>query len=163
MCRDADIIVIADEVATGLGRTGQWVAWPKEIHIGVLVLGKGLCAGYMPLAATLYDQTIFDDFFSNKSSGPLRFGSTMDGAPAALAAALATVRLLKDLDTPSVVTRTRQLIDEPLNKLLAIPIVKKVQGLGLMVGICLCDPTDNTKPIPRAYYFIRRLSALRNS
>lgn len=142
LCRTADMTIVADEVATGLGRCGSWFAWPQGVPVDALVVGKGLSAGYLPLAATLFDGTIFSRFTAARDHGPLRYGSTMDGCPAALAAGLAVLEILAADDVPGKVRATRQAIEPALAALAASPMVKGIDGAGLMIGIRLCDPAD---------------------
>ncbi len=143
ICQKSDITIIADEVATGLGRTGDWFAWPKGIHVDALSVGKGLSAGYVPITATLYDKSVFERFASSPGA-EIRFGSTMDGCPGSLACGHAVLDFLERHRIPERAKTLRDAIEEPLANLLSLPIVQAIQGKGLMIGIRLCSLQDPT-------------------
>lgn len=145
-CRAASITVIADEIATGLGRTGGWFGWPEGVHVDALAVGKGLSAGYVPIAATLYDADIFDRFIASEG-GELRFGSTMDGCPAALAAGNAVLSFLEKHSIPEHVRTIRNAIESRLKELLKLPCVREIRGRGFMIGIQLCAPENPAKDL----------------
>ncbi|HEY8200185.1 MAG TPA: adenosylmethionine--8-amino-7-oxononanoate transaminase, partial [Actinomycetota bacterium] len=93
LCDAHDVLLIVDEVATGVGRTGTFFACEQEdVGPDILVAGKGLTGGYLPLAATMTTQRIFDAFLGEHDEAKTFFhGHTYTGNPLACAAALANL------------------------------------------------------------------------
>ncbi len=134
-------LLVADEVMSGLGRTGAWFGCD---HAGVvpdiMVLGKGIAAGYAPLSAVLVRDEVAAAFDRPLSS--VLFGHTMAGAPLAAAAGLATVEYLIAHDIPARVQRSGRHLRILLEHLAARhPVVRDVRGLGLQLALGLhADP-----------------------
>ena len=131
-------LLICDEVATGFGRTGEMFAVQHEgVEPDILCLGKGLTGGYLPLAATLTSEAVFEAFLSPYESFEAFFhGHTYTGNPLACAVALANLDVF---EREEVVKRTGERACQ-LAGLLAelptrIPHVGDVRQWGLMVGI----------------------------
>ncbi len=97
LCDRFDILMIADEVAVGFGRTGSMFACTKEsVTPDIMALSKGITAGYLPLAATLTTQNVYDAFLGEYSELKTFFhGHTFTGNPLACAAALASLELFE--------------------------------------------------------------------
>ena len=93
LCRAHDVLLIADEIATGFGRTGAMFACEKEdVAPDILCLGKGITGGYLPVAVTLATSDIFDAFLGDDTEGRTFFhGHTYTGNPLGCAAALAAI------------------------------------------------------------------------
>src|SRR6202044_1883236 len=102
-----NVLLIADEVATGFGRTGKMFACEHEnVQPDLLCVAKGLTGGYLPLAATLATQKIFDAFLGEPWEGKTFFhGHTYTGNPLACAAALASLELFKRNDLIAAVQK----------------------------------------------------------
>ncbi|MEN8148367.1 MAG: adenosylmethionine--8-amino-7-oxononanoate transaminase [Planctomycetota bacterium] len=135
ICDEHDVLLIVDEVATGLGRTGSLFACDEDgVSPDLLCLGKGLSGGYLPLSATLTTQAVFDAFTGEVEEGKTFFhGHSFTGNPLACAAGLASLDLLVDL-LPSVAAKAA-LVARALEPIAALPIVDDVRQRGLMVGI----------------------------
>src|SRR6185369_6071680 len=134
-CRDHDVLLICDEIATGFGRTGTLFASEQcDLRPDLLVVGKGLTAGYLPMSATVTRGSVFDAFLGpDLSERTLYHGHSYSGN--ALAAAVA-LRHLELLDAWSVLDNVRARSDE-LRDLLddrvaPHPSVKDVRLRGLM-------------------------------
>ena len=97
-CAAHDVLLIADEVATGFGRTGKMFACEHESVVpDLLCVGKGLTGGYLPMAATIARRHIFDAFLAPRSAGKQFFhGHTFGGNPLAAAAAIASLDIFRD-------------------------------------------------------------------
>lgn len=97
LCDRHEVLLVLDEVATGFGRTGKMFACEHEdVQPDVLCLAKGLTAGYLPLAATLFTERIYDAFLGPFDSMRTFFhGHTYTGNPLACAAALASLELFR--------------------------------------------------------------------
>jgi len=147
-CRDHDLLLIADEVAVGFGRTGTMFACEQaEVRPDLLCLGKGLTGGYLPMAATAASQRVYEAFLGDDlGDKTLYHGHSYGGN--ALAAAVA-LRHLELLDEQDVLANVRARGDE-LGALLAarvakLPGVREVRRCGLMTGIELAPPTEGLR------------------
>jgi len=147
-CREHDVLLVCDEVATGFGRTGSLFASEQcGLRPDLLVLGKGLTAGYLPMSATVASGAVFDAFLGpDLSERTLYHGHSYSGN--ALAAAVA-LRHLELLDAWSVLDNVRARSDE-LRTLLddrvaPHPAVQEVRLCGLMGGVELAPPDDGLR------------------
>ncbi len=147
LTRKHDVLLIADEVATGFGRTGRRFACEHEgVAPDLLCVAKGLTGGYLPLAATLATGEIFESFLA-KEPGERRVffhGHTYTANPLGCAAALATLKLL-DRELPKLRRRSRELA-AVLAPLAELPHVGEVRLLGLMGGVELVEDKCSGKP-----------------
>ena len=129
LCREKDLLLIVDEVQTGVGRTGTFLACQ---HYGlkpdIVTLAKGLGGG-LPIGAVLMTEAVA------AGMGPGSHGSTFGGNPVCCAGALAVLETMDDAFMDNVNARAAQL----RRGLAALPHVTAVSGLGLMVGIQLDD------------------------
>jgi adenosylmethionine-8-amino-7-oxononanoate aminotransferase len=146
VCREHGVLLICDEVATGFGRTGTLFASEQcGLRPDLLVLGKGLTAGYLAMSATVASGPVFDAFLGpDLSARTLYHGHSYSGN--ALAAAVA-LRHLELLDAWSVLANVRARSDE-LRALLddrvaPHPAVREVRLRGLMGGVELDAPEDS--------------------
>lgn len=130
-------LLICDEVATGIGRTGRM--WACE-HAGVvpdlLVCGKGLTGGYLPLSAVLASQAVYDAFLGRPSENRTFFhGHTYTANPVSCAAALANLRLMDSTDLVGRAAQLGERLGALLTPLDTHPGVVEVRRLGTMIGI----------------------------
>ncbi len=154
-CRAAGLLVVADEVATGFGRSGALFACEREgIEPDLLCLAKALSGGYLPLAATLAGEHLYEGFLGEHEEFRTFFhGHTFTGNPLACAAALASLDLCT---APDFLPRARALgdaIEQGLAPLTDHPHVLEVRRYGTMAGIELVD--DRGPPV-RPYPTARR-------
>ncbi|KQQ32685.1 hypothetical protein ASF61_14185 [Duganella sp. Leaf126] len=135
LCRQHDVVLIADEVATGAGRCGTFLASQAlGLQPDIVTLSKGLNAGYLPLGATVLGAPLAAVF---RGAVPaVAMGSTQDGNPLGCSAALATQQFIDQHDVLAGVLRKGQVIRTALAGR-AYPCVAEVRGLGLMIGIAL--------------------------
>ena len=97
MCRSRGILVLFDEVFTGLGRTGSFFAYEQAgVVPDLLALAKGLTGGVLPLAVTLVSPQVHAAFLSNRAEHTFYHGHTMTGNPVGCAAALASLRIFDE-------------------------------------------------------------------
>ncbi len=137
LCDTHGIAMVADEIATGVGATGRW--WAVE-HAGVtpdlLVCGKRLTGGYLPLSAVLARESVYESFLGSPSSGRTFFhGHTYTGNPLACAVALANLRLMGTRHTVSRAAAVGERIGAGLAHLGSADGVVDVRRLGTMTGI----------------------------
>jgi adenosylmethionine-8-amino-7-oxononanoate aminotransferase len=137
LCTQYDVLMIADEVAVGFGRTGRMFACEHEgVEPDLMCVAKGISGGYLPLAATFATQRIFDAFLGEPSEGRTFYhGHTYTGNPLACAAALASLDLFERTDLLPSVHKKAQVLSAMLEHLTALPHVGDVRQKGFMVGI----------------------------
>ena len=141
LCRDAGVLFVCDEVQTGLGRTGRFLAldhWGLEPDM--ICLSKALSGGLVPIGAVLVSRRAFDRVFDGMERA-VRHGSTFGGNDLAAAAALATLRVIEREQLVERAERIGALLLE-LTRPLAerFEVVREVRGLGLMWAIELAPP-----------------------
>ncbi len=142
LCDEHDVLLICDEVATGFGRTGTMFACEQEdVSPDLMCVAKGLTGGYLPLAATLATERIYEAFLGEYAELKTFFhGHTYTGNPLACAAALATLDVFEREDTlvklQPKIARLRELLGEHVAPLVS---VREVRQRGFMVGIELTD------------------------
>jgi ornithine--oxo-acid transaminase len=136
LCRDAGTLFVCDEVQTGLGRTGRFLALEHwDLEPDMICLSKALSGGLVPIGAVLVSRAAFDSVFDGMERA-VRHGSTFGGNDLAAAAALATLRILDDEQLVARAARSGELLLE-LTRPLAerFETVREVRGLGLMWAI----------------------------
>jgi adenosylmethionine-8-amino-7-oxononanoate aminotransferase len=141
-------VVCFDEIVTGMGRVGGWLAAHQiPIEPDIVTIGKGLGAGYSPLAAILCREHIYDALA--EGSAEFDLGHTWDGAPLPCAVGLA---VLDYIVRHKLVDRVRErgpLLREQLQAALkGSPIVGEVRGRGFLLGVELVDPRDGKSFLP---------------
>jgi adenosylmethionine-8-amino-7-oxononanoate aminotransferase len=139
LCDRHGALLICDEVATGFGRTGTMFACEQEgVSPDLLCLAKGLTGGYMPLAATLATERIYEAFLGAHADFKTFFhGHTYTGNPLACAAALASLDVFERERTLVRIQPKIRLLAEWLGQVERMPEVEEVRQCGLMVGIDL--------------------------
>jgi adenosylmethionine---8-amino-7-oxononanoate aminotransferase len=137
LCDRHGVLLIADEVATGFGRTGRMFACEHEsVAPDFLCLAKGLTGGYLPLAATLATERVYEGFLGEFEEFRAFFhGHTYTGNPLACAAALASLDVFAEERTLDHVGALDALLGELLEPVAALASVKEVRRRGLMTGI----------------------------
>ena len=137
VARRHGILLIADEVAVGFGRTGTLFACDQEqVEPDMLCLGKGISGGYLPLAATLCTDAIFENFLGPPEAGRTFYhGHTYTGNALGCAAAIASLRLFEHNHVLENVNANAVLIERELAPLLSHPHVGEVRQCGILIGI----------------------------
>jgi putrescine---pyruvate transaminase len=137
ICRKHDILLVADEVICGFGRTGEWFgSQTYRIEPDLMPMAKGLSSGYLPISAVAMNRRVFE---AVKDGGLLAHGYTYSGHPAACAVAIANIKLIQrerlvervreDIG-PYFRARLQELADQH-------PIVGELRGVGLLAGLQL--------------------------
>jgi adenosylmethionine-8-amino-7-oxononanoate aminotransferase len=137
LCDRFGVFLICDEVATGFGRTGTMFACDQEgVSPDLLCLAKGITGGYMPLAATLATERIYEGFLGNHEEFRTFFhGHTYTGNPLACAAAVASLDVFETERTIERLQPKIQLLERLLADVERLPHVAEVRQRGFMVGI----------------------------
>ncbi len=139
ICTKHNILMMADEIQSGLGRTGKLLACDHEnVKPDVLILGKALGGGVMPVSAVLANKEIMGVF------NPGDHGSTFGGNPLACAVAQTALNLLVDDKLPERALEVGTPFIEKL-KTIKSPLVKEVRGRGLLIGIELVPEAGGAK------------------
>lgn len=134
VCQEQDVLFIADEIQSGLARTGKMFACDWEnLEPDVLILGKALGGGVFPISCVVANQDILGVF------NPGSHGSTFGGNPLACAVSIASLDVIEN---EKLAERSQQLGQYFMDKLLEIdnPIIKEVRGRGLFIGVELNEP-----------------------
>lgn len=136
LCDKNDIILILDEIQTGLGRTGTMFCYEQLGFIpDILCLSKALSGGVMPIGCMCVEETLWDSTYGKAKNGEL-LGSTFGGNTLACAVAIKTLSIIKD---EKLDKKAKELGDYALKKLIDLKkkhrIIKDVRGKGLLIGI----------------------------
>ncbi len=148
LCSKYNILMIADEVATGFGRTGKMFACEHEdVSPDILCLAKGITGGYLPLAATVTTEKIYRSFLGNyKDLKTFFHGHTYTGNQLACSAALANLNVFKNEKTLLKMQRKTNLLHKELDKISGLKHVGDIRQKGFMVGIELVHDKKTRKP-----------------
>jgi ornithine--oxo-acid transaminase len=141
LCRQAGALFVCDEVQTGVGRTGRFLALEHwELQPDMICLAKALSGGLVPIGAVLVSRRAFERVFDGMERA-VRHGSTFGGNDLAAAAALATLRVIEREDLVARAERMGALLLELTSPLVErYEVVREVRGLGLMWAIELGPP-----------------------
>ncbi|MGL4464209.1 MAG: adenosylmethionine--8-amino-7-oxononanoate transaminase [Planctomycetia bacterium] len=144
------ILLIADEVAVGVGRLGAFAACELEqVAPDLLCWAKGLTGGYLPVAATLATDAVYDAFLGDPGDLKTFFhGHTFAGNPLGCAAALASLKRMDDFGVLDNVRRCERVLAERLGGWRDQPHVGDVRGRGMMWGVELVRDKETKEPFP---------------
>ena len=150
LCTRYQVLMIADEVATGFGRTGRMFACEHEaVTPDLLAIAKGMTGGYLPLAATLATQPIYEAFWGDLEEGLTFFhGHSYTGNPLGCAAALATLEVFRRHRTLRKLEKRIPWLRDRLQPLREDPWVGDIRQCGYMIGIELVEDRDSKNPFP---------------
>lgn len=160
LCREYNILTIADEVAMGLGRTGKMFACDHAGRVpDIMCLAKGLTGGYLPLSATVVKDFIFNEFNGDFRSGKIfNHGHSFTGNPLAAAAACASIDLITNYNIPASLQNTIERFASKLKEFLNYEIVGDVRSLGMVGAIELVKNKATKEKLPPDSRFAYKLS-----
>jgi ornithine--oxo-acid transaminase len=140
LCREHGIAFMADEIQTGLGRTGRLFAcdW-EDVKPDVLIVGKALGGGVYPVSAAIADDELMEVF------RPGDHGSTFGGNPLGAAVGRASLRVILDEKLPERSDRLGRWFMEEL-RAIDSPHVEEVRGKGLMIGVVIKESSGTARP-----------------
>jgi len=148
LCRKYKILLIVDEVATGFGRTGKMFACEHEgVVPDIMALAKGMSGGYLPLAATLTTEEIFNGFLGDyKDFRTFFHGHSYTGNPLACASGIANLEIFKKKKTLQILQGKILYLEKRLRKFKKLRHVGDIRQAGFMVGIELVLDKETKKP-----------------
>lgn len=150
LCTRYNILLIADEVAVGFGRTGRLFACEhEEVVPDLMCLAKGITGGYLPLAATLTTDEIYEAFLGEPEECKAFYhGHTYTGNPLACVAALANIELLEKTNLLAALQTKIEFLRRGLEEFWQLPHVGDIRQRGMMVGIELVADKSTKEPYP---------------
>ena len=150
LCSEFNILLIVDEVATGFGRTGKMFACEHEgVTPDILTVAKGITGGYLPIAATLTTNEIYDSFYADYDEyKTLYHGHSYTGNQLGCAVALANLELFERNQIVAEVERKAEQLAEDLEAFRNLSHVGDVRQRGLMIGIELVADKRTKQPYP---------------
>jgi adenosylmethionine-8-amino-7-oxononanoate aminotransferase len=163
LCDAAGVLLICDEVATGFGRTGRMFACEHEdVAPDLLCVGKGITGGYLPLAATLTTERVYEGFLGRHEEYRSFFhGHTYTGNPLACAAGVATLQTFERERTLELLAPKIELLGRLLaHRVAVLPGVAEVRQRGFMVGIELRERPPAERMGHRVTLAARRRGAI---
>jgi lysine---8-amino-7-oxononanoate aminotransferase len=148
LCRAHDVLLFADEVATGFGRTGELFACDHEaVEPDLMSIGKGLTGGYLPIAATLVSDEIYQAFYGDFAELKALFhGHSFTGNQLGCAVALASLDLFEREGLLARVQESSRLVARGFARIAELPHVGDVRRRGLMGGIELVAGRSTNEP-----------------
>lgn len=161
LCRKYGVLFIADEVATGFGRTGKMFAVEQEgVHPDLLCMAKGISGGYLPLAATAVTEKIYRGFLGKIDEFKTFYhGHTYTANPLACAVSCASIKLFERENLLQKVQRKSLLLKKLLEDLISIPVVGEVRQIGLVAGIEIVADKNKLLPFPLWFQAAKRICA----
>lgn len=148
LCDEYNVILIADEIATGFGRTGKMFAFDHaEVSPDIMCVSKGLTGGYMPMAITVTTDKIYNAFYSDYNEGKAFMHShTYSGNPLGCSAALSVLNILKEDNILENARRTAKYLSSALDgALLEHKNVGEIRRIGLINAIELVEDKNTKK------------------
>ena len=160
VCDKYGVLLIADEVVTGFGRTGEMFGtrlW--GVQADMWCLAKGITSGYIPMGATAIGEKLSEAFLNDSTGmGAITHGYTYSAHPVAAAAAVATLKELEARQIPRHVAEVGSAFQARLRKLQAHPLVGEVRGHGLMLCIDMVADKVKRTPLPKSNDFPQRVA-----
>ena len=150
LCSSYNIFMIADEVAVGFGKTGKMFACEHEqVSPDIMALAKGIAGGYLPLAATLVTEEIYEGFLGEFEEFKTFFhGHTFTGNPLACAVAIANLEVFEEESTLDRLQEKIAHLAKRLKPIASLEHVGEVRQCGVMVGIEIVDNRGTKQPFP---------------
>lgn len=157
ICDRNDILFIADEVMTGFGRTGTMLACEQwNVKPDIVALGKGMGAGYAPIAAALVSDKVMEPILLGSKS--IMSGHTLSANPQSCAVSLAVLEYIdKNKIIPGVENKGVYLKNKLLKLQEKLPVIGDIRGKGLMIGLEFVKDPSSKQPFPRSLGLTQKL------
>ena len=152
LCRKYGILLHLDEVINGFGRTGKMFAHQHyNVSPDIMAIAKGISSAYMPIAATVVKNSVFDSFYGDPSENrQVGQVNTYGGHPAAAAVALRNIEIMEAEKLADRAAETGKYLIDGLKTLMKHPIVGDVRGKGLLIGVELVKDRTTKEPMDPA-------------
>jgi putrescine aminotransferase len=163
LCDKYGLLLIADEVITGFGRTGRWFALEHwGVQADLMIFAKGVTSGYLPLSGVMLTHAVHDTLKSVK--GPFMHGFTYSGHPTACAVGLRNLQIIEDEKLVERAAERGAYLQKRLQELRSHEIVGDVRGLGLLGGVELVRDRESKESFDVSLAVGRRvwMAALEN-
>jgi adenosylmethionine-8-amino-7-oxononanoate aminotransferase len=147
ICNRHDVLLIADEVITGFGRTGRWFAlghWGVEPDL--VSFAKGVTSGYVPLGGVIVSKHMHDVIMSAPADERFMHAATYSGHPTCCAVGLANVEIMEQEALPERAAVVGRRLQAGLESLRSLPMVGDVRGLGMLAAIEFVEDQGSRKP-----------------
>jgi putrescine aminotransferase len=149
VCDKYGLLLIADEVITGFGRTGRWFAMDHwNVAPDMMIFAKGVTSGYLPLSGVMLSRSVHDTLKSVK--GPFQHGFTYSGHPTACAVALRNLQIIEDERLVERAAAMGAHLQKRLQNLRELEVVGDVRGLGLLGAVELVRDQKTDEPFDAA-------------
>jgi adenosylmethionine-8-amino-7-oxononanoate aminotransferase len=159
ICQKHNVLIIVDEVMSGMGRTGKWFSFQHYDFIpDIMTLGKGINGGIVPLSAVVAKKEIVDLLAS--TSGYFNHAQTYSHTPVICAVGVATVRHLKKNRLVERVAEMEGLFFDKLNELRTFPVVGDIRGKGFMAAVEFVKNKETKEPFARSEKFAEKFTEL---
>jgi adenosylmethionine-8-amino-7-oxononanoate aminotransferase len=159
ICSRHEVLLIADEILTGAGRTGTWSALePYGIVPDIMVLGKGISGGYVPLSAVVAPRRLVDVLA--RGSGAFLHAQTFSHHATLCAAGVATIKYLRRHHLIERCAEMGRGFQQRLQDLRSLPCVGDVRGRGLLAGIEFVEDKTTKRPFPPSVRFAESFAAV---
>jgi adenosylmethionine-8-amino-7-oxononanoate aminotransferase len=151
ICDRYDVLLVADEVITGFGRTGKMFATEHwDVRPDIISCAKGISSGYLPLGAVLVHETIYATVLASGPGATMWHGYTNSGNPACCAAALKTIEILERDGLVERAAALGERLQAALRGLASSPLVGDIRGVGLMAAVELVRNKQTREAFPAA-------------
>lgn len=159
LCRRYGVLLICDEVAVGFGRTGTMFACEQEqVTPDIVCLGKGITGGYLPLAATLTTNQVYEAFLGEADENKTFYhGHTYTGNQLSCSVALKNIELMEKRQLVENVRKKAEFLAKKLEMLYELPIVGDIRQKGLMTGIEIVQDRNTKEIFPRSEMIEHRI------
>ncbi len=158
ICDRNGVLLVTDEVMTGMGRTGKWLASDHFDFVpDIVVLGKGLTGGYIPLSAVAAGKELVDVLYRKGTS--FLHAQTFSHHPVGCAAGLATLDVIGKNRLVARCAKAGNALLDALMPLLSHPHVGDVRGKGLLVGVEFVEDKKSRRPFPRRRMYAEKFLA----
>jgi 4-aminobutyrate--pyruvate transaminase len=135
--RKHDVLLVADEVICGFGRTGRmWGSETFAIQPDILTCAKALSSGYIPISAIMINEAVFRPIAEHSADiGVLGHGFTYSGHPVAAAVAVETLKIYEEMDLLSVVASASPVLQQGIRRFADHPLIGEVSGIGMLAVV----------------------------
>lgn len=153
LCTKYNVLMIADEVAVGFGRTGTIFACEREnVSPDFLCMAKGITGGYVPLAATMTTEKVFEAFLGEPDEMKTFFhGHSYTGNQVGCAVALENIKLFESEQIIPKLQNKIKLFEQQLERFTQLPNVGDIRQQGMMIGIELVKDRETKEPFPEEW------------